>query len=95
MRCGSGVSPLLGAEKELTRMFEATTLRPNKLHTEGSYGAFMCGLFMKSCCTTRYTTTLSTKLDLHGLSVVQIWSRGGHVPLIIEGNETFVVHRVV
>jgi len=26
--------------------------------------------------------------------VVQIWSRGGHVPLTIEGNEPRVLHRV-
>ena len=25
---------------------------------------------------------------------VQIWSRGGHIPLGIEGNETLVLHRV-
>ena len=26
--------------------------------------------------------------------MVQIWSRGGHVPLRIEGNETLEAHRV-
>ena len=40
----------------------------------------------KSTCTTR--TTL-------GRYAVQIWTRGGHVPLRIEGNETLVLHRVV
>ena len=38
-------------------------------------------------------STCLTQLTL-GRYVVQIWSRGGHVPLIIEGNETLVLHRV-
>ena len=29
-----------------------------------------------------------------GLDMMQVWSRGGHVPLRIEGNETLVLHRV-